>query len=176
MTGMLMSFALVIASIATALHTAPSEPQAAVEHCVAFVVGHEADGELITTDQDCFADEASAESWAQIGMAYPSTAMAAGGDVVTLSTFTLGRHYDGYSGTGSSIRIVGSSCTGGYWNVTSSWLYRISSSYNGCARLRHYAQYNKVAPPYDDTEGSGTTDNLNSTLNNNVKSVSYHSG
>ena len=94
--------------------------------------------------------------------------------MVILSTFTLGRHYDGYNGTGSSISVVGSSCTGGYWNTTSSWDNRISSSYNGCARLRHYAYPNKVVP-FDDTQGSGTTDNLNSTLNNNAESISYHS-
>jgi hypothetical protein len=90
-----------------------------------------------------------------------------------LSSFTLGIHFDGFNGTGSSISVAGSSCTGGWWNTGTTWANRISSSYNGCARLRHYDLANKGGS-YQDTYGAGTTDNL-STMDNRSESVSYHS-
>lgn len=146
-------------------------------HCVAFVIDQEKDGELILSKPDCFGSEEDAETWTEIGLLQPaiSAAIAAnlGGGVTAFSTFTLGKHYDGFNGSGSSITIIGSSCSGGYWNTWTSWDNRISSSYNGCARLRHYDLPNK-AGSWQNTYGAGTTDNLN-TLNNRAESISYHS-
>jgi hypothetical protein len=88
-----------------------------------------------------------------------------------ISSFTLGTHFDGFNGTGSSISVVGSSCTGGYWNTGASWANRISSSWNGCYRLRHHDGPNKTGT-YADTVGSGTH-NLPSSMNNRTESVSY---
>lgn len=172
MLGVLTSIVLAVAPLAAALLPIAEEPPATEEHCVAFIIGQEADGELITSEPDCFADETSADMWAQIGMAEPALAMAVGGPL-PLSTFTLGRHYLGSNGTGSSIRITGSSCTGGYWNATGSWNNAISSSYNGCTRLWHY-DYAAKGGEKEYTYGAGTTDNLYD-LNNRVGSVSYHS-
>ena len=147
------------------------------EHCVVFVVDQTEKGELITTDPECFSTEDQANSWGQIAMSGPYASMgmsSTGLSFVPLaSTFTLGRHYDGFNGSGSSISVVGSSCTGGWWNTSSSWDNKISSSYNGCARLKHYDLPNKLGTAQN-TYGAGTTDNL-SLMNNRTESVSYHS-
>jgi hypothetical protein len=68
---------------------------------------------------------------------------------------------------------VSAGLTGGYWNTGSTWANRISSSYNGCYRLRHWELPNKSGAS-ESTYGVGTTNNLGS-LNNRVQSVSYHS-
>jgi hypothetical protein len=144
-------------------------------HCVIFVVGQRADGELILSDADCFADELSAELWSSYGVpkSGSETAVEGSGSVYAMSsTFTLGRHYDGLNGTGSSVRIVGSSCTGGYWNTSSSWDNRISSSYNGCSQLKHWDLPYKSGT-VETTYGAGTTDNLGY-MDNRTQSVSYH--
>ena len=145
-------------------------------HCVTFVIGQRPDGELILSDADCFDTEATAAFWATI----PSPARLSGGlwtmssapGALSASAFTLGRHYDGFNGTGSSISVVGSSCIGGYWNTSSAWDNRISSSYNGCNQLKHWDLPYKSGI-VESTFGSGTTDNL-SFMNNRTESVSYH--
>lgn len=139
-------------------------------HCVAFVLHQTAEGELVVSEPDCFDTLAEAGAWAAVGPADRSTS----GLYMAGSTFTLGRHFDGFNGTGSSISIVGSSCTGGYWNTSSSWDNKISSSYNGCARLTHWDEPAKSGS-FQHTYGAGTTDNL-SFMNNKAESVSYHSG
>lgn len=136
-------------------------------HCVVFVVDKESDGELIVSEPECFSDEAAAD--ARVVEGHDSWS----GSTSVLSSFVLGKHFDGFNGSGSSISVVGSSCTGGYWNTGSTWANRISSSYNGCYRLRHWELPNKNGAS-ENTYGAGTTDNLGP-LNNRVQSVSYHS-
>lgn len=140
-------------------------------HCVAFVLGEVPGGELILTEPECFS------TYSQV-LDRIGDAVEVGIDRSTESpapeaTFTLGRHFDGTSGTGSSISIVGSSCTGGYWNTGTGWENKISSSYNGCARLRHF-DYANAAGSYEDTVGAGQTDNLIG-MNNKTESVAYYS-
>lgn len=145
-------------------------------HCVLFVVDQAVDGEFIMSEPVCFDNEASADVWAVTdpqGKLGSGSVSAILGGYVAASTFTLGKHYDGAGGTGSSITIVGGSCTGGYWNTPSSWDNRISSSYNGCAHLIHWDWPNKSGSSQS-TYGSGTTDNLGY-MNNRTESVSYHS-
>lgn len=132
-----------------------------------FVVDQNPDGELIVSELECFTDEATADAIALEGHDSWSTSLSA------VSSFVLGKHFDGFNGSGSSISVVGSSCTGGYWNTGSTWANRISSSYNGCYRLRHWELPNKNGAS-ENTYGVGTTNNLGS-LNNRVQSVSYHS-
>ena len=88
--------------------------------------------------------------------------------------FTLGIHYDGYGGSGSSITIKGSSCSGGYWNASGWWRNRISSSYNGCYHLKHHDKPNKIGSTYH-TYGTYQIDNIGSWMNNRTESVSYWS-
>lgn len=142
-------------------------------HCVLFVVDQKDDGQLIMSEPDCFDDEASADAWAaadpenKLGVA-PS----GGAGVILESTFTLGRHYDGFNGTGSSVTVVGSSCTGGWWNTSTWWDNRISSTENGCSWVRHWDYPNKGGSS-ESTYGTGTIDNL-TYMNNKAESVSYH--
>jgi len=167
----------VFASPASLEATGDKLPVAGGEsHCVVFVEGQRPDGELVLSRPECFTDEASADFRAWHGLTEVKSESSLAGEVgvyATSSTFTLGRHYDGFNGTGSSIRIVGSSCTGGYWNTSSTWDNRISSSYNGCSQLKHWDLPYKSGT-VESTYGAGTTDNLGY-MNNRTESVSYHS-
>jgi hypothetical protein len=165
----LMSLAIMAELVALPAGVEIERP--AETHCVLFVVDQLHDGELIMSDPVCFDGEFAAQAWIESGL--DQSAQASPGGVTAASTFTLGRHHDGFNGTGSSVRVVGSSCTGGWWNTSTWWDNRISSSYNGCSRLRHWDYPNK-AGSFQDTYGSGTTDNL-SYMNNRTESVSYHS-
>lgn len=141
------------------------------QHCVAFVLGEDPNGELVLSEPECFSTyslvlDRIVDSVEAVSDRFSDTPAPA-------AAFTLGRHFDGASGTGSSISIVGSSCTGGYWNTGSAWANKISSSYNGCSRLRHFDLANK-AGTYEDTFGVGQTDNLVG-LNNKTESVAYYS-
>ncbi|MFQ5523687.1 MAG: hypothetical protein ACE5F5_08925 [Acidimicrobiia bacterium] len=171
MASVLTSLVLVVATLAVTAPTVSEEPVKPAEHCVIFVIGEKPDGEFITTDQDCFSTREAAAVWATVGMSTVSGIGGGGGSA--FSTFTLGIHYDWYWGLGSSITIVGSSCTGGYWNTTPSWDNRISSSYNGCYKLRHWDDPGKQGT-VENTTGSGTNDNL-TYMNNKAESISYHS-
>jgi hypothetical protein len=142
-----LAFAMALPPFATDALPFPIE-----SHCVVVVVGQEESGELITTVPVCLGLEANSSFQA-------------------LAAFTLGRHYDGFNGTGSSISVVGSSCTGGWWNTPTAWDNRISSSYHGCAALRHY-DLPSTGGSFQLTTGVGTVKNLGA-MNNRTESVSY---
>lgn len=172
-SGVALVFA--VAAIALALPAAG----APVEHCVVEVIEQRPDGELITSEPVCFRRSADALAYASDGLIALTEgedlqALAANGGVRSLSgSFAIGIHYDGFNGSGSSVTIMGSSCSGGWWNTSSAWDNRISSSYNGCQRLAHHDYANKAGQS-ESTIGAGTTDNLND-LNNRAQSVSYWS-
>jgi hypothetical protein len=172
--------AAVVAAVPAIAQTAEAVTE---EHCVAVVVDVAADGRLVLGEPDCFSTVVDAAEAAEAALADlaasnrtgAKSAMAdSSGDllVVQASSKTLGIHYDGSGGTGSSITVVGSACTGGYWNASATWKNRISSSYNGCGRLKHYDKPSMVGIMYT-TLGVGTTDNL-SWFSNMTESVSYH--
>jgi hypothetical protein len=150
-------------------------------HCVVEVVNQTSDGELVLGPETCFASLGVALAFASDGeFTGKDLAHLSGSKLIddpaagaALSTFTLGIHFDGANGTGSSISVVGSSCTGGYWNTGGTWANRISSSWNGCYRLRHYDNPNKSGPSVD-TTGVGQTDNLAVSMNNRTESVAYY--
>lgn len=79
-----------------------------------------------------------------------------------------------YIGSGTSISIVGSDCSGGWWNTGGSWANRISSSKNGCYRLTHH-DYPNTSVASEDTVGAGVTHDLRSLMNDKTESVSYWS-
>ncbi len=165
--------AVMVAAVALPAGGAP------VEHCVVEVVDQKSDGEFVLSQPVCFKRASDALLYASGGFTThgPGDSVAslqAGGGFTSLSgSFALGIHYDGFNGTGSSITVMGSSCTGGWWNTSSAWDNRISSSYNGCYRLTHHDLPNKAGAS-ESTTGSGTTHNLSS-LNNQTESVSYWS-
>ena len=167
-----------LAMIATALIPAAAGAVDADEreietHCVVYVTEKAEDGELKTSAPTCFPTIEKAA--AQAGQPLLA-AQIAGLDGMTyaFSTFTLGIHYDGYNGTGSSITVVGSSCSGGYWNTPSWFDNTISSSYNGCYKLRHYDRPGKSGG-YKNTYGVGQTDNITGWMNHRTESVAYYS-
>lgn len=175
-----VSFGVMAAVMAAVLVVVWGPPAQAggEEHCVVEVVGEKPNGELRLSKPRCHPSFADAMLDASDGLMQLSADVAS--DVVftdevigsMASTFALGIHYDGFGGSGSSITVVGSSCTGGWWNTTSSWDNRISSSYNGCSRLTHWDSPNKRGS-YQSTYGSGSTDDL-SYMSNRAESVSYH--
>jgi hypothetical protein len=156
-------------------------PEGEGEHCVVRVLDQKPSGELVLSDSTCFETFAQAAFAASSGTVRLDPTISPGdlanaGEVATLlSTFTLGVHYDGYSGSGSSISVVGSSCSGGYWNTPSTWDNRISSTWNGCYRVTHHDLPGKGGASRS-TIGAGSIHNLVYPLNNAAESVSYWSG
>ncbi|MEX2652245.1 MAG: hypothetical protein WD473_07345 [Acidimicrobiia bacterium] len=159
----------------------PSDPVEVIDsgesHCVVRVVGQKLSGEFVVAEPVCYEKFEDAMVAASDGTI--DRARFRSGEVlltdeelgILLSSFTLGTHFDGSNGSGSSISIVGGSCTGGYWNTGTAWANRISSSWNGCYRLRHHDGPNKTGI-FADTVGSGTH-NVPSSINNKAESVSY---
>lgn len=144
-------------------------------HCVVNVIGELASGELVVTEPVCF--DSFAEAVAEVSGG--EVKISSGSEIFTdpeasalLASFTLGVHYDGFSGSGSSITVAGSSCTGGWWNTGAAWANRISSSFNGCYRLRHHDLPDRQGT-YGDTTGSGAVHNVPAPINNKAESVSY---
>jgi len=172
---------LMVAVAAIAGPGVSSDSGAAIDggesHCVVRVVGQKPSGELVVAEPVCYAsfgDAVGAASEGSIDGARVGSGEALLADEelgLLLSSFTLGIHFDGSNGSGSSISIVGGSCTGGYWNTGAAWANRISSSWNGCYRLRHHDGPNKTGASAD-TVGSGTH-NVPSVMNNRTESVSY---
>jgi len=163
------SLALVFALAFPTIEEPPKDP--GESHCVLVVTGQKQSGELITAPPVCMETEGLARLWAAPALSVAGAPGLEPASVSALSTFNLGVHYDGFNGTGSSIAVVGSTCTGGYWNTPTAWDNRISSSFHGCAALRHYDLPAKGGA-VQLTTGAGTTKNL-SALNNRTESVSY---
>lgn len=125
-----------------------------IEHCV-IDIGDGRGGPA--PEPTCFAT--FAEAMETIGMPYtdPSElpdrgdglgaaerAEAARGGVVAASSLTLGIHFDGDNRSGSSISVTGSDCGGGHTNLSSSWINRINSTWNGCAVVAFFDGYDKT--------------------------------
>jgi hypothetical protein len=136
------------------------------------VVGERASGELVTSTPACF--DRFADAMTSIGAdlggaddADPSVLEAA--DQIGVTAFAIGIHFDGAGWSGSSITVTGTACRGGWLNLSSSWINRISSTWNGCPAIRHYDGYN-LGGPSEITTGVGG--NLTS-MNNRANSVKY---
>jgi len=142
-------------------------------HCVVFVESQADDGEFRMSNPGCYPTKQEAATAAASPIARAQLADV-DSQAAAMSTFTLGIHYDGLNGTGSSITVVGTSCTGGYWN-TPTWFDNVeSSAYNGCYRLRHYDKPS-MGGSATHTYGAGTTDNISSWMNNRTESIAYFS-
>jgi hypothetical protein len=136
-------------------------------HCVVHVRGQAQTGELLVTEPECYStfDEAmtaeGVDAWG-IGASVAADSVAA-------AAFTIGTHYDGAGYTGSSTSVVGSDCGGGWLNVSATWDNRISSTRNGCPRVRHFSGTN-LAGSVQSTWSPGG--NL-TTLDNQTSSIQY---
>ena len=142
------------------------------------VLGELESGEFLMSDPVCFGSfagailEASSGSLVVDERTEPADLFSDEGMASAMSTFTLGVHYEGYGGSGSSISIVGSSCSGGYWNTPASWDDTISSTWNGCYRIKHHDLPNRGGS-YAWTIGYGGPFNVPSKLDNESESISY---
>lgn len=170
---------LVATAIATALTVAvPATAVAGTgdkakkeRHCVLYVVDKTEADELKMSDPACFPTADEAASMASRAIFKPQTADIEGMDF-GYASFIIGIHYNGTNGNGSSITVVGSSCTGGWWNTPGWFDNKESSVFNGCYRLRHYDKPNKKGTGAN-TYGAATIDNIPSYMNNRTESVAY---
>ena len=107
---------------------ASTEPLAVEQHCVIEVTDVE-DGVFVTQPEVCFAVEAEAAAHAaSIGAAQPGT----GRPTRSSGSNTIGIHYASTAYSGSSVRVVGTTCGGGVWYPTGTWNNNIESSRHYC--------------------------------------------
>jgi hypothetical protein len=151
-----VAFAVTISLVALA---APVSAAPAETHCAVRVIGMRATGEYETSAPVCRATQASAEDAARSTKAVRST-----------TSFTIGVHYDGFGLTGSSFSVVGDNCSGGWLNLSASWINKVSSTSIGCPRVRHFDGNNLAG----DEEALLVSGNLSS-LNNRTNSIQYSS-
>lgn len=159
--------ALVAVSVAASTSVAAAAHRKIAEHCVVHVLGSGPDGEMMLSDPSCYATFDQAMSAEGVDAWGTDAASRAGG--VAAATFTIGTHFDGAGYTGASMSVVGSNCAGGWLNVSAAWDNRISSTLNGCPRIRHYSGAN-LTGSYQQTFSPGG--NL-TTLNNLTTSIQY---
>lgn len=132
--GLLVS--LLIATSAIVI-TRGDNVASAEQHCLAQVLGQKADGELVLSELEC-SDGSRADLLAAHGVGgFTGTGeLAAGARAGTLAT-----HYD-HIYSGSSLTIAGNGCTGGWYELPSSFDNKVSSTAagvgSGCDRIRHY--------------------------------------
>ena len=137
--------AVVIASglAGSASAASAAEPREAERHCVIEVTAVE-DGVLVTAPEVCFATPADADHHAaSIGaeQASSNTAQSSGSN-------TIGTHYSSTSYSGSSVRIVGTTCNGGVWYATGFWNNNIESSLHHCGTSpTRFYDYSSCAGP-----------------------------
>lgn len=154
----------VVGSATTASATTDEHPD---HHCVVHVLGQKPGGELTVSQPACYPglDEAMAaervDAWGP-GASTEVQGMAA-------ATFVIGTHFDGAGFTGASMSVVGSDCGGGWLNVSAAWNNRISSTLNGCPRVRHHAGANLTGTSETTYAPGG---NLGA-LNNQTSSIRY---
>ena len=155
----------------------PLSPAAAAggrgRHCVADVVDQKASGELVLSEARCHDTFASAMADTGVAGADGLAEGAASADLQAVaaasSDFIIGTHYDGAGLTGASFSVVGSDCGGGWLNLSSTWDNRVSSTANGCYRIRHFDGDNLTGASEDILGGGG---NLWA-LNNRTNSIQY---
>jgi hypothetical protein len=175
--SLLLGVTLAVAALMTLAVPAAIARHDAEEHCVFLVTDQAPDGELTLAPLGCsptFAEAMAVASGGALSLSLDTPGGAVFSDTAVaeaVSSFTLGIHFDGYNGTGSSITVVGTSCSGGWWNAPAWFNNLTSSSYNGCYRLAHY-DYANLGGASAHTVGAGATHNL-TTFNNRTGSVQY---
>jgi len=136
--------------------SAIADASAAKQHCVITVGDVDINGYYVIESTICYSTYQQAQS------------------SVSIQSFTLGVHYDGTNGTGSSTSVVGDDCNGGGLNVSAAWNDRISSTRNGCGKIVHYEHINYGGATYS-TTGAGALINIGGSMNNKTSSIKYSS-
>lgn len=164
--------ALTTGTLATAPMAAAQSQDPAEEHCLVNVLGQEANGRYLTDEPTCY--PTFAEVLAAIGGgsgARSARSAVLGAPIFApMSSTLLARHFDGANQTGSSITVNGVACDGGYVNLSSTWVNRISSATNSCPNVNYYDGFDKTGSS-EFTSGLGNKSL--STLNNAANSVGY---
>jgi hypothetical protein len=148
----------------------PAEATPPAEHCIVEVVGQEADGRYSTTATRCYGTyRAMLASMGVTPRSDSEDARVLGAEAVSLMS-VLAVHYDGSSGSGSTLTVNGVACSGGYINLDSWWRNKISSTYSNCGTTRHYDGLDKTG--LAEITSYGLT-NLSLFMNNRTESVQY---
>ncbi len=115
-----IALALVGAFVAAPSPAGATEPvdTGAETHCIVELNDTSADNST-TSSQQCFASEAAVDRHL-------------GGNLQVSSSNVIGRHYSGTSYSGSTVTIMGTTCSGGVWYATGSWNNNIESTKNYC--------------------------------------------
>ncbi len=143
--------ALVVAVTTMVVIPRLSPEENAAEHCVVQVLGQKPSGELILSEPRCVTGAAArADLLVSMGVDEWATDIKLISTGITSSqrallsrsaSSILGVHYDYQNGP--SITVTGSNCNGGYVNLSSSWVNRVSYTVNFlCSRIKHYDFYN----------------------------------
>jgi hypothetical protein len=154
---------VLLAAVLSSAAEAAEGPRQDERHCVVEVVAVEG-GELVTGEEVCFGSRAEAVRQASDASGWGSAALAA-------RSTTIGVHYTSRSYGGSSITIVGTTCSGGVWRPSGSWNNNIESS-------RHYCG-GSATRFYDSSTCSGTSKAIYSQttsltwMNNRTSCVRY---
>jgi hypothetical protein len=176
----LIPVALAAATMAGAVVLGSFTPAGAASkvesHCVIRVIGKKASGEFETSEPRCYAKFSDAMANSGVPGAKTLRAGATSREVqavngASTSSFFIGVHYDGAGLSGSSMSVTGDDCSGGWLNTASNWSNRISSTSNGCYRIRHFdGAY--LTGGWADTTGSGG----NVWIDNATESIQYLAG
>jgi hypothetical protein len=106
------------------------------QHCVIVVTDSDGDGVYESSPETCFVSENESARFAEVGvdLSIPVVDVAASdtGSEALVADTTIGLHYSAMNFTGSSVRIVGTTCGGGTWPATGSWDNNIESSQHYC--------------------------------------------
>ena len=107
---------------------ASAKPGTTERHCVVEVTGVR-DGVFVTRPEACF----TSQTKAVVHAASINTDTAEGNSATrTSGTNTIGVHFTSTWFSGSSVRIVGTTCGGGVWYATGAWNNNIESSRHYC--------------------------------------------
>lgn len=136
------------------------------DQCVVHIEGQGPSGEFLLSDPVCY--DTFAGAMAAEGVDAWGTGASLRVESAT-ATFTIGTHYDGAGFTGASTSVVGSNCSGGWLNTSAAWNNRISSTLNGCPRIRHYSAAN-LTGSFETTYSPGGD---LGPLNNQTSSLQY---
>ena len=144
-----------------------AKPLAVERHCVVEVASVE-NGVFVTHPEVCFAVEGDAAAHtASIGAAQPGT----GQMTRSSGNNTIGIHYASAAYSGSSVRVVGTTCGGGVWYPTGAWNNNIESSRHYCGSSpTTFYNYSSCAGPLKRIYRSEST--LGS-MNNRASCVRY---
>lgn len=120
-------------------------------HCVVEVVD-ERDGVLVTGPERCHDTFAEASADAAGSVVGVPTEAEQPSDAAVANNNTIGVHFTEVSFSGSSITIVGTTCSGGVWRPSGSWDDNIASSYHHCG--------SRPTQFYDASSCAGTPHNI----------------